>query len=82
MDPHGVILEEEGEEIHAIWFYKKQPYIYLKNTKGEEISKKKILETPLPKKGSKSFEGFLSLPPKWLRRESFIGKMAKKVCKR
>ena len=71
------------EEIHAIWFYKKQFYIYLKNTKGQEISKKiKNLETPLPKKGPKIFEGFLSYPSNWLRRESFIGEMAKKACKK
>jgi hypothetical protein len=30
---------------------------------GQEISKEFFLETPLPKKGSKIFEGFLSLPP-------------------
>ena len=45
-------------------------------------SQKKILETPLPKKGPKIFEGFLSKPKNWLRREAFIGEMAKKACKK
>ena len=33
------ISEEEEEGIHAIWSYKKRSYIYLRNTKGQEISK-------------------------------------------
>ena len=49
-----------------------------RNTKGQEISKDFFLETPLHKKQSNFFEGFLSYPLTLVRRKSFIGKMSKK----
>ena len=81
VDPRPWGISEEEEGIHAIWSYKKRSYIYLRNTKCQEISKELFLETPLPKKRAKFFGGFLSQPPNWVRRESFIGKKAKKACK-
>ena len=58
--------------------YKKWFYILLSNTKCQEISNNFFLETPLPKKLTKFFEGLLPYPLNCVRRESFIEKMAKK----
>jgi hypothetical protein len=60
--PHDGVSQTQRrrrEYMQSGLMYKKWFYILLSNTKCQEISNKFFLETPLPKKLTKFFEGLL-----------------------